>query len=66
VELRRHVPQGINPRDVLLERVVTAPSGPVAQVVTKVEVRYEEPVAAAVDSVTILPDGGTIPVHPGR
>jgi Domain of unknown function (DUF6438) len=33
VELRRHEPQGINPRDLLLDRIVTPPDGPVAQVV---------------------------------
>jgi hypothetical protein len=62
VELRRHEPQGINPRDLLLDKVVTAPTGPVAQVVTQVEARFEEETSTGFDTVTILPDGPTIPV----
>ena len=62
VELRRHEPQGINARDLLLDKVVTAPSGPVAQVITQVEARFEEETGAEFDTVTILPDGPTIPV----
>lgn len=42
VELRRHEPQGINPRDLLLDCIVTPPDGPVAQVVAEVDVRYSE------------------------
>jgi hypothetical protein len=32
-------------------------------VVTRVEVRYEEPTTAGFDAVTILPDGDTVPVE---
>ncbi len=63
VELKRRVPQGINPRDLLLDWIVTPPSGIQPQVLDTVNVRYEEPAAAGqFDSVTILPDGPQIPV----
>ena len=62
VELRRHEPPGINPRDLLLDKIVVEPTGPAAQVITEVEVRYEEFTAAELDTVTILPDGPSIPV----
>jgi hypothetical protein len=60
VTLRRHVPQGINPRILLLDKVVRPPSGPAPQVVTRVEVRYEEVTTAGFDAVTILPEGATV------
>jgi hypothetical protein len=63
VELRRHEPQGINPRDLLLDLVVHEPTGPVAQVITTVEARYEEETDFEYESVTILPDGPSIPVE---
>jgi hypothetical protein len=63
VTLRRHAPQGFNPRILLLDKVVRPPTGPAAQVVTRVEVRYEEPTTAGFDAVTILPDGATVPVE---
>jgi hypothetical protein len=63
VELRRKEPQGINPKDLLLERVVHEPSGPVAQAITVVEARYREETDFEFDTVTILPDGPSIPVQ---
>jgi len=63
VELRRKAAQGINPRDLLLERVVHPPTGPVAQVVTDVEARYTEETEFDFQTVTILPDGPSIPVE---
>jgi hypothetical protein len=64
VELRRHEPQGINPQILLLDKVVRAPSGPVAQVVTVERVKYSEPATSTqFTHVTILPDGATIPVE---
>ncbi len=63
VELCRHEPQGINPRDLLLDLTITPPDGMVAQVVTTVEVRYEEETDAGFDTVTILPDGISVPVE---
>ncbi len=64
VELRRQEPQGINPRILLLEKIVHPPTGPVAQVVTVVRVTYSEKAAAGQFSqVTILPDGVTVDVE---
>lgn len=64
VRLARHEPPGTNPRDLLLDLTVVAPEGPVAQVVTTVEARFEEECAAGdLDTVTILPDGVTVEVQ---
>ncbi len=60
VELRRHRPQTGDPRTLLLDRVVTAPSGAVADVVTDVEVTYFERNVA--ERVIILPEGATVQV----
>jgi hypothetical protein len=66
VKLVRKEPQGINPRILLLERVVTPPTGQVAQVVTMQEVSYSEKAARGqFTQVTILPDGPTVPVKDG-
>jgi hypothetical protein len=65
VKLRRHEPQGINPMDLLLDKIVTPPTGPVLQVITNVAVRYEEITDVEYDTVTILPGGPSITVvHP--
>jgi hypothetical protein len=63
VELSRHEPQGVNPADLLLDLEVTEPSGAVPDVLTDVPVRYEEPTDIGFGTVTILPDGPTIPVR---
>jgi len=63
VQLRRRAPQGINPWDLLLDRVVEPPTGPVAQVVTDVEVTYTEDTEFEYRTVTILPNGPSIPVE---
>lgn len=63
VELYRHEPQGINPKDLLLDKVVIAPVDPVVPVITDVEARYEETTDFEYDTVTILPDGPSIPVE---
>jgi Domain of unknown function (DUF6438) len=63
VELRRHEPQGINPADLLLDRVVQSPAGPAAEVITDVEVSYAEETALDYQSVTILPGGPSIKVE---
>lgn len=60
-ELRRHRPQTGDPQTLLLDRVVTAPSGPVADVLTDLEVEYFE--RNAVSRVIILPDGVVIEVE---
>jgi hypothetical protein len=62
VELRRHAPQGINPRDLLLDRIVTPPSGIQPQILETIEVRFEERTDLDYDTVSILPDGPTIEV----
>lgn len=53
VELKRSEPQGINPKDLLLDLVVHEPSGPAAQVITKVEARYREETDFEYETVTI-------------
>ena len=63
VELRRLEPQGINPNDLLLERIVRPPGGSVAQVITDVDVEYSEETDLDFETVTILPDGPTIEVQ---
>jgi hypothetical protein len=63
VELRRHEPQGINPKDLLLDRIVREPSDPVTHVVTVVEARYREESDFEFDTVTILPDGVSVQVQ---
>jgi hypothetical protein len=63
VELRRHEPQGINPADLLLDRIVHPPAGPVAQVVTEVDATYSEETEFGYQTVTILPDGPSIPIQ---
>jgi hypothetical protein len=63
VELVRREPQGINPRDLLLDKIVQPPSGPVAEVVTDVDVEYAEETEFDYQTVTILPDGPQIEVE---
>ncbi|MDQ3973128.1 MAG: hypothetical protein M3276_02105 [Actinomycetota bacterium] len=61
--LRRHEPQGTNPRQLLLDLVVHAPDTPSAQVLSEVEVRYEEETEAGFDSVLIFPEAVSVPVE---
>jgi hypothetical protein len=63
VEMRRREPQGVNPRDLLLDRIVHAPTGPTAQVVTEVDAVYIEETEFDYQTVTILPDGPSISVE---
>jgi hypothetical protein len=42
VTLKKKVPQGINPLILLLDKLVTPPVGPAADVVTTIPVVYEE------------------------
>jgi hypothetical protein len=65
VELRRKEPQGTNPADLLLEKSVHEPRGPVARVLTEIDVEYAEETDARMDTVTIVPDGVSIPVQRG-
>lgn len=62
IELKRHEPQGTNPEVLLLERVVHEPTGRSAQVITVVDAEYFEEVTDNYESVTILPDGVSVPV----
>lgn len=62
VALRRHRPQPGDPALLLLDRIVTPPSGPVAEVITEVEASYVER-TASVERVTILPEGITVAVE---
>ena len=63
VELRRHEPPGTDPRDLLLEKVVREPAGPVAEAVTVVPVNYAEETEVEYETVTILPEGIAVPVR---
>lgn len=55
-------PQGINPKILLLEKVVTPPKKPQPDVITTVEVRFSKRTRVEYTHVTILPDGKTIKV----
>jgi hypothetical protein len=64
VELRRRHPQGINPKDLLLELIVTEQRG-WEEKETTLEARYEEQMDFEYETVTILnilPAGVTVPV----
>lgn len=63
VKLRRSQPQGINPLALLLDKIVTPPSGPAGDVVTDVQVRYEEVTDVMYETVTIMPGGPSIKVE---
>ncbi len=62
IDLRRRVPQGINPADLLLETSVTPPSGRTIQMIWTVRVSYDEETETPYETVTILPYGVTVPV----
>ena len=63
VTLKESVPQGINPRILLLTKTVTPPKGPVPQVLQTILVGFEKKNATTrYDSITILPEGTTIKV----
>ena len=64
VTLKEAAPQGKNPAILLLNKIVTPPTGIVRPVVTTIEVRFDKKKATTKYSeVTILPDGGTIKVQ---
>jgi hypothetical protein len=63
MELRHAEPQGTNPKDLLLERVVALQEGIQADVIRVIEVEYDETTEVEYDTVTILPDGATIGVE---
>lgn len=61
-ELQKMEPQGSNPKDLLLERIVTEPEGYQPPVVRGIEVHFEEITDERYDTVTIMPDGLTLEV----
>ena len=63
VVLKPHHPQGINPRILLLDKVVTAPTGIEPQIVTTIEVSYQHETEVIFSNVEILPDGTNIKVE---
>ncbi len=64
IELKRKVPQGINPSILLLEKIVTPPTGPQPEVVTPTPVRaYEEVTQDKFKEVMILPDNARVEVR---
>ena len=63
LELKPHVPQGINPKDYILDLIEHKPTGPVSQVMTDVAVEYVEDTDFSYETVSITPDGpSSIPV----
>lgn len=62
VKLTKADPQGTNPRILILDKTVTPPTGIVPQVVTTIDVRYDEDTSTKYDQVHIRPDGVTIDV----
>ena len=63
VTLKRHVPQGINPAILLLDKTVKRPSGIEPQIVTQVAVKFEARTNTRYTTVSILPDGVQIRVQ---
>jgi hypothetical protein len=61
IELRRREPQGINPKDLLLELIVTERRG-WADEETTLTTHYSEQTDFEYETVTILPDGVVVPV----
>ncbi|TCK20608.1 hypothetical protein [Pseudonocardia endophytica] len=63
IELKRHEPPGINPRDLLLDKIVTRGAA-TTDGTSDVEVVFETPARpGSLDTVTILPDGPTLTVE---
>ena len=63
VELKPAEPQGINPKIYILDKIVHEPEKPGSDVITTVEVRYDEKTETEYDQVQIRPDGVTIEVE---
>ena len=56
-------PQGINPLNLILIKIVTPPRRPQLQIGTMVEVHYSKRTKTRYTSVTIMPEGKTIKVQ---
>jgi hypothetical protein len=63
VSFKHHHPQGINPSILLLDKTVTPPSGIEPDVVTTIDVHYEEQTDYHYTEVEILPDQVKIKVQ---
>lgn len=63
VTVKRHVPQGINPAILILDKTVKRPTGIEPQIVTKVDVKFEAKTNTHYTGVHILPDGVQIKVR---
>jgi len=63
VSLKMAVPQGINPAILLLNKIVTPPTGRVIQTPEVRNVVFTKKTKTKYQKVTILPDGPTIPVQ---
>ena len=63
VTLKKAIPQGINPKILLLQKIVTPPGGPVIQTPETVQVKYSLKTKTKYTNVTILPDGVTVKVQ---
>jgi len=60
-ELRDHEPQGINPRIMMIDLVVTPPDGSVPEVLTEVPVQWEQETGSEYDQVHVVVVGGEAP-----
>ena len=61
--LERAVPQGIDPKILILDACLIEPTGKVNQVVSQVDLRYEEaPPATEYTQATVRLDGGDVTV----
>lgn len=63
VGLKRAVPQGVNPAALLLNKVVTPPTGNVPQIETTITAEYYEVTQQHYTEVEISPDGVKIKVE---
>jgi hypothetical protein len=63
VKLTKAVPQGINPKILLLRKTVTPPTGPVIQTPQTVKVSFTLKTKTRYTHVTILPEVTTIKVQ---
>jgi hypothetical protein len=65
VSLVEAVPQGINPKILILDVKKVKPSGPAGQMISHVPVKYDKPNSPTYTEVTIRGDGDTftIPVE---
>ena len=63
VQLKPHVPQGINPKIYIMDKVVHVPTGNVTHIVSHVDVKYSEKTTTVYSEIYILPDEVHVPVR---